>query len=115
MTNPTQYALVHKVPTEEMVDAYWTQTGESHEMRARVHHRAKRYYELMLAAAPHAGEVSREQLDRAAQKLREHGDYLYKVGLDKPWDMLGEKQRNIHRASVRVVLKALGLSVEGEN
>lgn len=38
-------------PTEEMLDAFWNQTGESREMRSRVHSRARRYHEAMIDAA----------------------------------------------------------------
>lgn len=46
------WQLVPKQPTEEMLDAYWGQTGESEAMRSRVHARAKIHYHVMLAAAP---------------------------------------------------------------
>ena len=38
-------------PTDEMLDAFWNQTGESREMRSRVHSRARRYHEAMIDAA----------------------------------------------------------------
>lgn len=38
-------------PTGLMLDAYWFQTGESNEMRSRVHSRAVRYYGVMIDAA----------------------------------------------------------------
>ncbi|WCK26592.1 hypothetical protein [Agrobacterium pusense] len=46
------WQLVPAQPTEEMLDAYWGQTGESEAMRSRVHGRAKILYHVMLAAAP---------------------------------------------------------------
>lgn len=46
------WQLVPVRPTEEMLDAYWGQTGESEAMRSRVQARAKMYYHVMLAAAP---------------------------------------------------------------
>ncbi|WCA57816.1 hypothetical protein G6M16_008930 [Agrobacterium tumefaciens] len=46
------WQLVPKEPTDEMLDAYWAQTGESELMRSRVHSRAKIHYEAMLATAP---------------------------------------------------------------
>lgn len=67
---------------------------------------------VVARSSPNAGKVSREQMDLAAQKLREHKDDLYKIGLDKPWAALAERQRNFHRADVRVVLEALGLEIE---
>ena len=45
-------AVVPVIPTEEMLDAYWDQTGESREMRARTHVSMRRYYAAMLAVAP---------------------------------------------------------------
>lgn len=38
-------------PTEAMLDAYWEQTGESVEMRTRVHSRARKLYAAMARAA----------------------------------------------------------------
>lgn len=49
---PEGWQLVPKEPTETMLDAFWDQTGESREMRSRVHSRARRYYVAILAAAP---------------------------------------------------------------
>lgn len=46
------WQLVPTQPTEDMLDAYWGQTGESEAMRSRVHSRAKILYHVMLAAAP---------------------------------------------------------------
>ncbi len=46
------WQLVPAQPTEDMLDAYWGQTGESEAMRSRVHSRAKILYHVMLAAAP---------------------------------------------------------------
>jgi len=52
-TNPAEgMAVVPVIPTEEMLDAYWDQTGESREMRARTHVSMRRYYAAMLAVAP---------------------------------------------------------------
>jgi hypothetical protein len=44
-------------PTEATLDAYWVQSGESKEMRSRVHSRADRYWRSMLNASP-LGEQS---------------------------------------------------------
>lgn len=87
MTNPTQYALVPKVPTEEMVDAGWCADGEFDQR-----------YAAAIAASPHAGEVSREQVKRSAtlmSNLRLSG--------------VGPEQ------IVERMYRALGLSVEGGN
>jgi len=46
------WKLVPIEPTEAMLDASWKLTGESKEMRARVHDRYKRHYQAMLAATP---------------------------------------------------------------
>ena len=39
-------------PTEEILDAYWHRSGESSEMRSRVHDRARCYYAGMRLASP---------------------------------------------------------------
>jgi len=44
--------MVPKEPTQDMVDAYWTQSGESREMKDRTLIRSLRYYEAFLVAAP---------------------------------------------------------------
>lgn len=49
---PEGMVMVPREPTEAMLDAYWTQTGESKEMRARVHAYMRRYWTAMLSAAP---------------------------------------------------------------
>lgn len=56
-----RWQLVPTQPTEEMLDAYWGQTGESEAMRSRVHARAKILYHVMLAAAPAKQEVDRNE------------------------------------------------------
>lgn len=60
---PAGWKLVPVEPTEEILDAYWRQTGESREMRSRVHERARHYWQAQLAVplAPPAesGEVER--------------------------------------------------------
>lgn len=55
MTTPSTSAqgkLVPVEPTDEMLDAYWEQTGESREMRARTHAYMRRYWSAMLTASP---------------------------------------------------------------
>lgn len=47
-----RFVLVPREPTEAMLDAHWNMTGESVEMRSRVHERAKAHWAAMLAAAP---------------------------------------------------------------
>jgi hypothetical protein len=49
------YVVVPREPTEEMLDAYWHQTGESAEMRQRTKSYARRYYIAMLNAASRTG------------------------------------------------------------
>lgn len=46
------WKVVPEVPTEEMLDAYWHQTGESKEMRSRTHAYMLRYYPAMLSSSP---------------------------------------------------------------
>lgn len=45
-------------PSEEMLDAYWHQTGESKEMRLRTHAYMKRYFAAMIDAAATAGSAA---------------------------------------------------------
>ncbi|MND57724.1 hypothetical protein D3C80_488580 [compost metagenome] len=52
IAKPNGWQLVPTHPTEEMLDAYWGQTGESEDMRSRVHSRAKIHYHVMLNATP---------------------------------------------------------------
>lgn len=44
------YVIVPREPTEAMLDAYWSQTGESRAMRQRTHAYMQRYYAAMLSA-----------------------------------------------------------------
>lgn len=47
-----KYAIeAMREPTEVMLDAYWLNTGESKEMRIRVHSTAVRYFKAMIDAA----------------------------------------------------------------
>lgn len=48
------WQLVPLEPTEAILDGFWRQSGESREMRARVHERARYYWRAMLTAAPQA-------------------------------------------------------------
>jgi hypothetical protein len=56
LVEPDGWQLVPVEPTEAMLDAYWTQTGESKEMRSRTHAYMRRYYRAMLAAAKETGQ-----------------------------------------------------------
>jgi hypothetical protein len=51
-TVPEGWRLMPIEPTENMLDVYWRQSGESWEMRLRYHNYARRYYDNLLAAAP---------------------------------------------------------------
>lgn len=48
---PASDEVIPREPTEAMLDAAWHLTGESKEMRARVHHRYRRYWQAMFDAA----------------------------------------------------------------
>lgn len=57
---PAEWVLVPREATEEMLDAYWHSTGESREMRSRIHARGQRIYADFLAASP-SPEGTRER------------------------------------------------------
>lgn len=56
---PEGWVAVPRELPEAMLDAYWAQTGESREMRLRIHAYMRRYWSAMLAAAPSPDEGER--------------------------------------------------------
>lgn len=77
------WQLVPKEPTEEMLDAYWHQTGESKEMRSRTHAYMRRYYSAMLSASPEPVGDRDVLIERLQQIHDEQRSILGQMLLDK--------------------------------
>ncbi len=97
MTNPRMKLLPEKLTLDMRTAMYCAGPDFDKTYPAAVEH------------APHAGQVSREQLDKAAEALFNSRVHTC------DWKDAGPQFTTYFLEQARIAVRALGLSVEGEN
>lgn len=106
----TERVILPRTATEEMWEAGESAVSESFSMKYGKRAAAREIYNAMLAASPNAGEVSAEELEKAAKAI---WDRANEDGTDPEWDELTDFNKEQGRDLARAALSSLGIKVGG--